>query len=642
MSNLVTDGASDSTIVWWARSDGATDVVTSFAAAELQSYVRRISGATLPVLRGSIADEPPLDSLTSAIVVTTGDAPDRGQLPSQWLSSIASRVSSLKEDGFALESKEGRIVLAGANPRGTLYAAYALLEQLGVRFFAPRYPFYGDHAEYLPSRSSLPLPALEIIEEPSMKYRRRDFGAGYSHTAATLALLLDWMAKNRLNTLAYPTNVFGLGLANWDDFRESLIPEAQKRGILLEVGGHGYESFLPESTYGEEHPEWFPEDGVPVVGRRPNRRATIFRITNDDALRTYVDNVIAYLRDHPEIDIFDAWPTDGALWVKADVDHFGGISNAEAYVHGRLTEAVQEAGLEVKMEGLSYVPAVDPPDPQYMYGESTLIDFAIYDRSYSEPLFGESYPINAYYNEVLKRWRDSGFQGDTCIYEYYTKYSWHSLPVVLPRLISAEVPYYCKVLGADGIGIYAEAADWITHELTQRLVAALSWNADLDGAAFVKSYLSERYGPAAEEMAAYLDLVEDAGRALYDRVQGNYENLENVSKVREGYLEAKASLDRAARRVEAGSAGAFLVQRLGWNLDYAVADTEISYYHLLQEPDESERARERLQELITRHRFDGVLLDSPFIGRRHLMADRPPTFNDRKEDYDRYREAFGV
>ena len=106
--------------------------------------------------------------------------------------------------------------------------------------------------------------------------------------------------------------------------------------------------------------------------------------------------------------------------------------------------------------------------------------------------------------------------------------------------------------------------------------------------------------------------------------------------------QARASLERAARRVEAGSAGSFLVQRLGWNLDYAVEDTEISYYHLLQEPNESGRARERLQELVTRHRFDGVLLHSPFIGRRHLMADRPPTFLDRKEDYDRYREAFGV
>ena len=641
MIDIVADGGANSTITWWAPKDGASDLVTSFAASELQGYIRKVSGATVPVVEGELAAGTPQGDSTGAILMIEGGVADAAQASTEWLAEAASRVSSMGEDGFAVESGEGRVVLAGSNPRGTLYAVYALLEELGVRFYAPRYPFYGDHAEHIPNSSSVSLPTLSIVEEPSMRYRRRDFAAGYSHTAATLTLLLDWMAKNRINTLAYPTNVFGLGLANWDDFREVLIPEARKRGILLEVGGHGYESFLSETTYGQKRPEWFPEEGVPVVGRRPNRRANIFRFTNEEALRTYIDNVIAYLRAHPEIDIFDAWPTDGALWVKEDVDRFGSISNAEAYIHGRLSEAIEQTELNVKVEGLSYVPAVDPPDPQYMYGEDTLIDFAMYDRSYAEPLSGPNYPRNVYYNEVLERWRDSGFEGDTCIYEYYTKYSWHSLPVVLPKLISEEVPYYRKVLGADGLGIYAEAADSITHELTHRLVAALCWNADLDGDGFVRSYLAERYGPAAEEMATYLRLVEEAGRSLYDRVHGNYETVENVGKVRQGYIDARASLGRAAKRAEPRSAGSFLIERLGWNLDYAIADTEIDYYRLLQKPDKSRHAEERVAELVSRHQFSGVLLNSPFIGRRHQMASRPPTFEDRKEDYDRYREAFG-
>ena len=45
-------------------------------------------------------------------------------------------------------------------------------------------------------------------------------------------------------TLVIPTDYQGHGRVKWDNWRDALTPELQKRGILIEVGGHGYQNFL--------------------------------------------------------------------------------------------------------------------------------------------------------------------------------------------------------------------------------------------------------------------------------------------------------------------------------------------------------------------------------------------------------------
>lgn len=66
---------------------------------------------------------------------------------------------------------------------------------------------------------------------------------GWSHTVDNLPQLIDWMAKQRLNILVYPYDYVALGLVEWDTWREQLIPELERRDMILEVGGHGYDSF---------------------------------------------------------------------------------------------------------------------------------------------------------------------------------------------------------------------------------------------------------------------------------------------------------------------------------------------------------------------------------------------------------------
>jgi hypothetical protein len=617
---LVAGGRPEAAILWWSR---AGSPVPAFAASEIQAYVRKMSGATLPVFEERLHGQPA--SLSSLIVIATGDGEHVGGEPSagEWLAPLAERLPDLRDDGFVIQSLGERIALAGANERGTLYAAYSLLERLGVRFFAPSFPYYGEHAEYVPSAGTVEVPDLDVREEPSFFYRRKYVEEGWSHTPFTLVKLVDWMAKNRLNVLVYPYDYQGLGTVAWDLWRERLLPELERRGMILEVGDHGYQSFLPRATYAAKHPEWFPSD------------ANVFDVANDRALQTYADNVLAYLRAHPEVQIFDAWPPDAARWSGGTVRQFGGIPEAQAHATNALNAAVRSATPGVTIEALAYIPATEPPSAGRMY-DAIIVDVAPWDRSQGEPISGPSYPVNLYYKQLAQRWRERGFQGELGMYEYYRRYSWHSLPVVLSRLMAQEVPLY-RSLGYSGLGMYSEPADWITYELTHLLVAALSWDTKLDAEAYVRSYLEARYGSRAAAVETYLGLVEETGRTLFTQPRGRYDSAAVVGAVRDRYVLAREALVAAGMPAEDMDAASFLLRRLVWNLDFAIADTAISYHALRYEPDAMMAARERAQALVERHRLDGIILQNSHLQRRYQPG---LDWSSAQWMYSLYRDAW--
>lgn len=599
--------ANDYSSTFILRWNNTGSPAVDFAATELQAYLRRMLGMTLPVLNGRVVNPDRFSGIPGALAVVftdlAGQHIENGAvaIPESWLVPLAEQLEGAKPDSFAINSVAGQyVVLSGNNGRGTLYAMYEFLEQLGVRFYAPQFDFYDGHAEHIPSLPSLELLDLNIKSEPSFELRRKYVEEGRSHTASNTAQLVDWMAKSRLNILVYPYDMFGGGVIKWDNCREQLIPELEKREMLLEVGEHGYDSFLPPSIYKETHPDWFVEG------------FNVFNVANEDAVRAYIESVITYLRERSEVDIFDAWPPDVAKWPDSAIERFGSIPNAQAYVTMRLRAVLKQALPGTRVETISYIPATDPPDEEYMYDESVIVDFAPYDRSYAEPISSANHPKNAYYSRLIREWRESGFKGEAAVYEYYRKYSWHSLPVVLPKTIGEDMPYYHS-LGVNGVGIYSEPGDWITYELVHLLVTAMSWDVELDAGSYVSAYLRDRYGEAAEHMAAYLDLVEDAGNSLFDRPRGKYEDPYAVAEAYWAYAKCKEPLASARSKAETGSIAAFMIERLELNLDYAIADTAVAHYALMDEPERSEQAKSQAEALKAAHLSEGIFVGPPLV-----------------------------
>jgi len=563
-----------------------------------------MTGATLQVREAVLVGAPPA-GVASTLVVTPAsvDLPSPTTLPAAWLGPAARRLSAAPTDSFAAITGGGRLVLAGASHRGTLYAAYYLLERLGVRFYAPDFPFYKGRHEYVPAVRNATVPSLYALEKPQMTLRRKYVEEGWSHTRGTLPALVDWMAKSRHNVLVYPYDYGGEGFVRWDDQRAGLLPELTKRGLLLESGGHGYQSFLPPERYGEQHPEWF----------EPGKN--VFRVENPQALAAYVSNVIAYLKSRPEVAIFDAWPPDRARWPGQTLRWFGSAANAQAHVSNTLDAALRREGLSTRVESLAFVPAAAPPTGRYSHPPNVLVDFAPYDRSYAEPINGRRYPANVLIRKRIAQWRQGGFRGGFGVQEYYRKYSWHSLPVVLPHIIGADVRHYSS-WGVRSLGTYSEPADWLVYEPTHLLVAALSWDPGLDVNRYLDDYLRVRYGPAAPEMRQYLNLVESAGRRLFDRPAGNYADAAVVEDVLSRYRRASLVLRVARGESPPGGGADYLMQRLEWNLEFAAADTEIEYYRLRGDESRARLARLSTRRLVLEHRFDGVVLHNPWTARR--------------------------
>jgi hypothetical protein len=603
---ITQDGNSTATIFRFSDGNKTSDAeVVGFAADELKGYYEKMSGARLRnVCNVKNIENPKLRSVLNKmknqakgdfiLIVSNSLVEDPEKIPpTALLESVPSIFAQLKDDGFAIRSFPDCLLLASPSPRGVLYAVYHLLESHGVRYFAPRYDFYNGHAEYVPKMKTIVANQADYDTNPTMKYRKKH-GDAASQTPCTLKQLVGWMAKQRLNVFAYAANSKNAGLVVWDKVRGDLIPELRKRGMIIEVGGHGYDVFLPPSVYKETHPEWFPDPDEPTYGGgKPDNPANIFRFTNQDALNTFIDNVVLYLQERPEIAIFDAWPPDTARWAKSDVDQFGGIPNSEAYLTRQLQLRLRDALPGVRLSALAYPPAFLPPDPEYMYDADILLEFAPYDRSYGEPINGGHYQKSNYYVNGMQKWLQNGFAGETVIYEYYRKVIWHSLPVVLPNLIAAELAYYHSI-GAKGLGIYSNTSDWVTYELTHLITAAFSWNCALDPVAYVQKYVRERFGDHnALLMALYFDLLERTGMELYSELAGKFDDQDTVTQVRAGYQAARGMINTAKANPSNSPAAKLALSRLAINLEYAVNDLGMSYWLLLGDPESSEKARNK-------------------------------------------------
>jgi hypothetical protein len=223
------------------------------AAEELKKYVHAMSGVDLP-----IAESVPSEGAIIAI--------GRAETNPIIAEAIGRGLVTLSEnypgrDGFivkTIEMGEQRIlVIGGSVDRGTLYAAYALLEDvLGIGFFRD--------GERVPHSPTIELPDVDISERPAFAFRADGFIA-YSPKFWDMddwMRELDWKVKRRANS-TWPFHVGGEIipeiLAEWgvaptpplrdeNSMMENLLEHAHKLGMrvpcILPVG-----SGLPDIFY---------------------------------------------------------------------------------------------------------------------------------------------------------------------------------------------------------------------------------------------------------------------------------------------------------------------------------------------------------------------------------------------------------
>ena len=598
---LVSSGRPTVSLKWWGGEPA------KFAAEELRDYLEAMTGVRVRVHPARLLGAAP-DHALHGVVARPG-ASDR--VPADWLATADAQLADSRGDAYTVVAEDDRVVLAGTEARASLYAAYELLEQLGVRFFAPQFAFYAGHSEHVPQQEVVAVEPQQLLRQPDWDLRRRYVEEGFSHTSSNLPQLIDWMAKQRLNVLVYPFDYIAVGTTVYDEMRESVVPAMRKRGLTIEVGGHGYDSFLRP----EDYPEYY------------TRSETLFDIDNDAALQAYVDEVVDYLDDRPEIEIFDCWAPDQWTFPEEILDAFGGeATNVEAHVVNTLTAALAERMPHVRVERIAYASTLDPPSPEYALDPRVIVDFAPINRNYKGSLDDPDYPANLDHATILQEWRSS-FDGDLGMYEYYRRYRWRSAPAHPLATIAADVRFEATV-PVQGTGMYTEPADWVTYELVQLVLARLSWHTGLDVDAYVDAYLDDRFGSAASALDAYYRNTANDPDA--------YSGLDGVSQGLTDYHRARQALEQGHSVAET-DASRHVIERLTWNLDIAIADLELTRAELA-EPEQEAECKQHLRELFERHRFDGAALWCNYAARRWM----PMSNAFRRVVADAYRSpAYG-
>ncbi len=556
-----------------------------FAAGELAKYLKQIYRHEVRVQRTT-------DSAAREISVEVRRRPRR-QVP-----------IAREDDAFEIIVGEDRVRLRGRTPRAAVYAVYGFLEELGCRWFAPRYKFYrGIGHEHVPRLKQFEPAVGKRSWTPTFIYRKKLIEEAQTHTLSNTVALIEWMAKNRLNVLSAPLNYQHENRFCWEDVREKLTPEAQKRGLVIEVGGHGYENFLHHEMFYDKHPDWF----ALLDGKRSRDPHAVFNTANPAAMRIFVTRVMAWLREHPEVEIFSLLPPDGTLWSEDAASRLqGSPSERQALVTLAVWRALRRQKLNIILSTTAYHNHANYPENMRIPSD-VLVDVAPFYQSYREPIFDPTTKHNASHLKELSQWIQN-HDGPVSLYSYYRKYFWMSKPVVFPGLMWSEMSYL-RDRGVAGIGMYSEPGDWLTYELQHYLHAQLAADTAQDINALVQDYCEMRFGAAADAMSNWfwtLSKITTRGTRLFDVAP-------DPPEVEQGrrQLQSCAALLRQSQRACRGNRTCLeMLKRLGVATQVLDKHLELQQYQRDGNRKVIRRGIESIMRIVNRHRDKGLFLVS--------------------------------
>ena len=270
-----------------------SDQVIKFAASELQSYLKKITGQELPVVEA---------------------ADKKGHEPAIRL--LLEKDDRLKWDGYEIMTSHNDMSLISAEPRGLLYAVYTLLENKGCSFFYP-----GENEEIVPQNEEIMFSPDTTVYNPILEHRGLTPYGLDGNSIDMGRKFIDWMAKNRLNYILVsedrPSDCDGPahGII-WKEVSRELLPELQKRGFVIEMSEHCAPVFFPRSLY-KDHPDWFAMvNGVRKLGLPPYSGQMCY--SNKEAVEYYATAIANYAAKHPEFHIIGTWPLDGGEYCECE------------------------------------------------------------------------------------------------------------------------------------------------------------------------------------------------------------------------------------------------------------------------------------------------------------------------------------
>lgn len=262
----------------------------------------------------------------------------------------------LRFDGYRITFSGERIEFLATCERGFLHGVYTLLHELGCSFLFP-----GKAREVIPRLADWPLAEeFTLQREPWLEYRGLCFYNTSRKTLGKTFDAVDWMAKNGFNfllTSIHRVDDTGCGdhAIMWDEIGGSLLPELEKRGIVIDLSEHSTDFFFPKDKLFKEHPEWFAcINGTRVPGQ--------ICYSNAKAVEAYASSIVEFVKNNRWFQFMGIWPLDGGRFCECE-----NCRNPQTLfeAHRSIAKKLEEVRPDLTVEYLAYTPEsfVRPQQP---------------------------------------------------------------------------------------------------------------------------------------------------------------------------------------------------------------------------------------------------------------------------------------
>ncbi|WP_163541820.1 DUF4838 domain-containing protein [Occultella kanbiaonis] len=463
------------------------------AASELVEHVQLITGAVLPIVN---------------------EAPSDGTVPI-YLGAIAPDAeatvaelgdSGVDPDGYRILADADGLQLIGHTDRATLYAAYGLLESLGVRWYMP-----GDLGRIAPATGTLEVAHQDAVSDPYFEVRV--------------------VSPRRYHESGVPKVFDPLEPKPWND-RMRLWP--------VNIGAQDFPNIYPRT----ERPDLYLKDA--------NGNLTPhLDVTLPDALVGVVEGCLKILTADPDVRFISMSPVDGLPPVLEpnpdwDADDYDPLNNSPSitdryvnFLNLVLAELDSRGYSNFRIPFLAYANYVRPPkrftpDPRIVI----MVAPIIIDRFHA---IGDAHAWERnYIADLIEGWASLG--SPILMRDYRYNLADPSLPFPMIKQVTAEMQYYRD---HNVMGIKSESLPaWGYQGPAHYLYAQMAWNPDLDVEATMTEMFTDLYGRAADTMRDHFETL-DAAYTEADYSTGRFydtPNILNAAVMRE--------LDRSLRLAE--------------------------------------------------------------------------------------------
>ena len=475
------------------------------AAQELADFLKQITGASF-----TITDE--MQKTGQRIAV----GPRAARLIDRSFSA-----EGLGDEGIVIKTVKNGLVLAGGEPRGTLYAVYTFLEDnLGCRWWS-------STESTIPKKGTLEIGPINVRYKPVLEYREPFWYDAHDG---------NWAARNKCNGNSVRADAERGGKHKYEGFVHTFYP------------------LIPPDKYFASHPEWFSE----IDGKRTTERAQLC-LTNEEMQRELIKNLRARLAANPEATIASVSQNDWhgncqCAKCKAVEEEEGSPAGLMLRFVNAVAEDIEEDFPHVAISTLAYQYTRKPPKfvkPR----DNVIVRLCSIEASFCVPL---SHERNQAFRDDIIGW--SKICDRLYVWDYVTNFRHHIMPHPNLRVLGPNVKFFVdhSVKGLFEQGAYTTNGAEMA-ELRAWVLAKLLWNQNLDGEALIDEFIAGYYGPAGPHIKAYLDVVHDAAQTSGDKVgcfekyTANYLAFDTLSR-------AWPHLAQAAAAVQDDPALSFRVQ----------------------------------------------------------------------------------